>query len=52
MTNLKIVKQGKDLPPKTMEVVLKKWQLSIFLLHMTQRQIRNQETTVKKKLIT
>ena len=49
MTNLKIVKRGKDLPPKTMEVVLKKWQLSIFLLHVTQRQIRNQETTVKKK---
>ena len=50
MTNLKIVKRGKDLPPKTMEVVLKKWQLSIFLLHVTQRQIRNQETTVKKKV--
>ena len=49
MTNLKIVKRGKNLPPKTMEVVLKKWQLSIFLLHVTQRQIRNQETTVKKK---
>ena len=51
MTNLKIVKRGKDLPPKTMEVVLKKWQLSIFLLHVTQRQIRNQETTVKKKKV-
>ena len=50
MTNLKIVKRGKNLPPKTMEVVLKKWQLSIFLLHVTQRQIRNQETTVKKKV--
>ena len=51
MTNLKIVKRGKNLPPKTMEVVLKKWQLSIFLLHVTQRQIRNQETTVKKKKV-